>query len=230
MNNIPFLLAVLLLSSFTSRKSEYEPGPTIQSEVQILCNGDLRYLELSGTPYERGHTHGRLMKEDIHKLLQLWKEDIRRSTRMDADEFISIFLAGTDYRSAIETYVPELLEELRGIAEGSGAGFTYHTNHPLANSDYSQRFLGWLKNNERSPSEVWDNCRRLPAMRARFNEATADITIDDIKEALSSRDDDRDPVSNPSTYASVIYELGDNPRLHIAAGKPHEKSFFIIEF
>lgn len=394
--NLPPLIAVLLLSSFIYQQSAGEPAVSVQTEVQMLCNGELRYLELTGTPYERGYTHGRLLKEEIDRLLKLWKEDIHNSTKMEADRFIALFLEETDYRKAIEQHAPELLEELGGIADGSGArfddlfmfqlvdeywfnsadlltshhctslgvdrtlnhpamtaqnmdiprfyhgfqmvmkigdpdseleslvltmpghlgitgmnnrgvsincntliqlrygrvglpvtyivravvkqstredavallksirhasgqnyviggperpvslecsagkveefrpfpdaAFTYHTNHPLVNNDFSQRFLDRLKNSGRSLSEVLSTCRRLPALRNRFNEETVDITIQDIKEALSSRDHVRDPISNSSTFASVIYELGDIPRLHIAAGGPHEKSFFIIEF
>src|SRR5262249_2509735 len=40
-----------------------------------------------------------------------------------ADEFIRRFLAGTDYLPSIKKWTPDLLEEVRGITEGSGIAF-----------------------------------------------------------------------------------------------------------
>ncbi len=93
-----FLPAVLLLASVSLPSSADSPEVSPQSTVQLLCDGDLRYLELSGTPYERGLTHGRVLKKEINELLEIWKEDISNTNGMDAAEFISLFLAGTDYR------------------------------------------------------------------------------------------------------------------------------------
>ena len=391
-----FLPAVLLLASVSLPSSADSPEVSPQSTVQLLCDGDLRYLELSGTPYERGLTHGRVLKKEINELLEIWKEDISNTNGMDADEFISLFLAGTDYRPAIERYAPEMLDELKGIADGSeaeyndlfmfqlvdeywfnaadllaghnctsigvdrsrnrpamtaqnmdiptfyhgfqmvmkiiepetghesliltfpghlgitgmnnrgvsincntliqlsygteglpvtyvvravtncttqeeaidlvrsarhasgqnyliggperpvslecsagaveefrpfpGAPFTYHTNHPLVNKDYSGRYIRALEQRGRTVEEGLRTCYRFVALQNRFDEHGANITIEDIKGALGSRDNESDPISNRGTFAGVIYELGERPSLHIAAGKPHEKKYFIIEF
>src|SRR5262249_55706534 len=67
--------------------------------------------------------HGRAVRGEIHELVGLWKRDLARQFRMDADEFIRKFLAGTDYLPSIKKWTPDLLEETRGIAEGSGIAF-----------------------------------------------------------------------------------------------------------
>ncbi len=385
----------------------------VPQDVRMLGDGALRYIELTGTPYERGLTHGRALKDDIHELLRIWKADMARTTGMEADEFISLFLAGTDYGSAIRAHTPGLLDELRGIAEGSeadygdlfmfqlideywfnaadllsqhgdtslgndraadllsrhgctslgvdrtadhpavtaqnmdipqfyhgfqmvmkitesgsghrslvltmpghlgttgmndrgvsvnvntliqldygttglpvtyvvrgvaacstqeeaialiesvphasgqnyviggpehpvslecsagrvaeyrpfpGGSYTYHTNHPLVNTDWSRRYLARLEQRGRTVEQGLGTCYRFIALQQRFTAAGDDLSIEFVKDVLRSRDHEIDVISNPGTFAGVIYELGERPRLHIAPGRPHETPFLIVEF
>jgi len=84
---------------------------------------NLPILHLSGTPYENGFQHGRIMKARIIELVGLWKNDIERNYHLPADEFIKIFLDSTDYIPAIKKWTPDLFEEIRGISAGSGIDF-----------------------------------------------------------------------------------------------------------
>ena len=61
----------------------------------------------------------------------------------------------------------------------------------------------------------------------------------DIKEALAAHDDPVNPVSRNTnaegssigfTAGSSIYELGGEPKLHLAAGPPCETEFEVFEF
>jgi hypothetical protein len=83
----------------------------------------LPILYLNGTPYENGFQHGALMKNDIAKLVGLWKEDIELNYQIPADEFIQIFLDSTDYIPAIQKWTPYILDEIRGISAGSDLDF-----------------------------------------------------------------------------------------------------------
>jgi predicted choloylglycine hydrolase len=89
----------------------------------LSYKGPLRVLVLKGTPYERGFEHGRALKKEIHELVKLWKTDIEKSYKMDANTFIAKFLKRTNFQKAIKRWTPELLEEVKGIAEGSGIDF-----------------------------------------------------------------------------------------------------------
>ncbi len=82
----------------------------------------LKVLELSGSAHERGLQHGRQLRAEIAKLLQLWKDDLR-TEKTDPDTLIRRFLAETDFVPAIRRWTPDLLDEVRGIAEGSGQPF-----------------------------------------------------------------------------------------------------------
>jgi predicted choloylglycine hydrolase len=76
------------------------------------------YLE--GPPFERGVAYGRTLKAEINELVALWKQHLAGTTGMAADDFIPRFLRQTDYVSAIKAYTPGLLDEVAGIAHGSG--------------------------------------------------------------------------------------------------------------
>ncbi len=84
---------------------------------------NLRVVFLEGTPYERGLKHGKSLKEDIHALVGLWKADIEEKYKIEPDVFIKRFLEYTDFPSAIKRWTPGLLDEVRGIAEGSGLDY-----------------------------------------------------------------------------------------------------------
>lgn len=85
--------------------------------------GELRYLDLRGTPYEMGLAHGKALSAEIAELVEGWKADLARTYDMPAEDFIRKFLAFTDFKPAIERWTPGLLDEVRGIAAGAGLDF-----------------------------------------------------------------------------------------------------------
>lgn len=396
-----FLVNIFLFSCLKNTNQEEKP-PIVQNQkehVELLANGKLRYLELRGTPYERGFTHGKVLKKEIQEIIDLFKKDIAETTQEDPDEFIAKFLELTDYKSSVQKWTPELLQELQGISDGSGIEletifmhqlgdeywfntkdimahscssfgvnkrdgrpsitaqnmdipefyhgfqtvikindinsnketmvltipghlgitgmnnksvsincntlmqldygksglpvtfivrgvldknsqeealnfvnevshasgqnyiiggpedvyslecsankvvefrpfensiFTYHTNHPMSNSDYSRKYIMLLEENNLTIEEAEQQefqCQRIKSFQERFTENTTNIEIEDIKNVLSSRDNDsRDVVSNSFTYASVIYELSEKPKFIIAPGKPHEEEYIELDF
>ena len=84
---------------------------------------ELRVITLEGSPYNRGLVHGQTLKSEINELVRLWKADLEKDYKMNADAFVAKFLKQTDYTKAIKKWTPELLEEVRGIADGSGVDF-----------------------------------------------------------------------------------------------------------
>jgi predicted choloylglycine hydrolase len=84
---------------------------------------DIRVLDVSGTPRERGLTHGRAMKAEIREMLEPFRKDLEQTMGVDAKTFAARFLAKTDFMPAIEKHTPGLLDEVRGIAEGAELPF-----------------------------------------------------------------------------------------------------------
>jgi len=82
-----------------------------------------RVIELPSDPYERGRIHGETLREEIRRQVTLWETGLTQGFQMEADSFIEGFLAKTGYLPAIDRWTPGLLEEVRGIAEGSGMPF-----------------------------------------------------------------------------------------------------------
>lgn len=129
-----FLILTLFLSSCLDNVKPKESVLIAQNEtdpLELLADGKLRYLELSGSPYERGLAHGKVLKKDIEEVIRLFKIDIAETTQEDPDVFIAKFLAETDYKTAVQKWMPELMRELQGISEGSGIDFETIFMHQL---------------------------------------------------------------------------------------------------
>jgi hypothetical protein len=80
-------------------------------------------LQLNASPYENGFLQGSTFKTQIYELHALWKENLEATYGYAADEIISRFLESTDFIPAIQKWTPDLLEEIRGISDGSGIDF-----------------------------------------------------------------------------------------------------------
>ncbi len=398
-NLLVLLVAVVLLACKGDKAKDKELTlitPDQTPQLELLADGKLRFLELSGSPYQRGLTHGKALKPEIQEVIRLFKQDIAETTQEDPDTFIAKFLEVTDYKTSVEKWMPELMQEIQGISEGSGvdfetifmhqlgdeywfntrdvmahscssfgvnksadlpsitaqnmdipeyyhgfqtvlkiddpdsnmeimvltipghlgitgmnsksvsincntlmqldygktglpvtfivrgvleknsqdaalnfidevshasgqnyiiggpekvyslecsankvvefrpfenSSFTYHTNHPMRNTDFSENYLNQLEASGKTVEEGLYECQRIKSFQERFTEHTADIEIEEIKNVLRSRDNEgRDVVSNSNTYASVIYELSQQPKFIIAPGKPHETDYIEIDF
>jgi isopenicillin-N N-acyltransferase like protein len=80
-------------------------------------------LEISGSPRQRGRAHGEELRPLIAERDWSWRREIEARTKISADDFIEDFLQRTNFTPAIERWTPDLLEEVKGIAEGSGLSY-----------------------------------------------------------------------------------------------------------
>lgn len=77
------------------------------------------HLELTGTPRQLGRAHGESLRQVIHSGIERWQDFLAETVSMSFDALLARFLADTNYRPAIEKWMPHLADELRGIAEGT---------------------------------------------------------------------------------------------------------------
>ena len=75
------LLILLVSVVFLACKGEKdkELSMVAQNEtpqLELLADGKLRFLKLSGSPYERGLAHGKALKPEIPEVIHLFKKDI----------------------------------------------------------------------------------------------------------------------------------------------------------
>lgn len=80
---------------------------------------DLVVVECRGGPRHRGRAHGETLRRVIAEKVGRWHAAIGEAYGEAADRFLPRFLAATDFAPAIAKHVPDLAEELRGIAEGA---------------------------------------------------------------------------------------------------------------
>ncbi|MEZ5925238.1 MAG: C45 family peptidase [Hyphomicrobiaceae bacterium] len=80
-------------------------------------------FEIAGSPRERGRQYGAGLKDLIHARDAAWRRSLEAQTGRPSEDVIDDFLRTTHFAGAIERFTPGLLEEVKGIAEGSGLGF-----------------------------------------------------------------------------------------------------------
>lgn len=92
-----------------------------------MNTADMPVIELNGTPRERGRHYGETAKALIADIVEHWRAHLGTFGKnsltaepVSADQYLAAFYEQTDYLSAIKQWAPDLLEEVKGIAEGSG--------------------------------------------------------------------------------------------------------------
>ncbi|MBN2290179.1 MAG: hypothetical protein JXQ83_12665, partial [Candidatus Glassbacteria bacterium] len=115
------VLLLCLMAGFACRDSADLPGRDLH--VRSAPDSLPYYLELEGTPYEIGLAHGSGLKTQIHQVVGLWKDRYGSRTGVDPDSLLAVLMRKNDYLSSIRKYTPDLLEEVRGLADGAGMDF-----------------------------------------------------------------------------------------------------------
>jgi hypothetical protein len=92
-------------------------------------------IELRGNARQRGRIHGESLRDPIIEHLERWKDALTADMPVDPDTYVNEFLADTNFMPAIERWTPELLEELRGIAEGAGTDFKFTLARALSDEE-----------------------------------------------------------------------------------------------
>jgi len=114
----------------------------------ISCSSEeskhLRVVQLEGTPYNRGLIHGQTLKEEIKIIIEKFINTTEDMTKMKFEDNKENFLNKTKYMDSISKWNPDLIQEIKGIADGSGIDFDtiflfqigeeLHSNFKLTNS------------------------------------------------------------------------------------------------
>ncbi|HET7170404.1 MAG TPA: C45 family peptidase [Gaiellales bacterium] len=80
-------------------------------------------VDVSGSGRERGRAHGEQQRDRIAGALERWDADVGERLGITAAEHVAGLLEATRFLPAVEQHTPDLLEEVRGIAEGGGISF-----------------------------------------------------------------------------------------------------------
>ncbi len=85
-----------------------------------MATESIPVVELRGAPRERGRAHGEALRDQIAAVREQWRESLTARFGIDPAAFIETFLAETRFVDAMRRWTPTLLQEIEGIAEGSG--------------------------------------------------------------------------------------------------------------
>jgi predicted choloylglycine hydrolase len=83
----------------------------------------LKEITLTGHGYDLGVQHGKMLIKEIADIVTKWKANTERALGKDAETVLKDFFAYADFTPAIKEWTPDLYEEVRGIADGSGQEF-----------------------------------------------------------------------------------------------------------
>jgi isopenicillin-N N-acyltransferase-like protein len=89
-------------------------GMAVTSQTIVECRGAGR---------ERGRAHGEALRERIGGLLERWDADVATRLGRPPQTLVSALVETTGFVAAIQQHTPDLLEEVRGIAEGASVAF-----------------------------------------------------------------------------------------------------------
>jgi predicted choloylglycine hydrolase len=121
----------------------------------------LAVAEIGGSPRERGRQHGRQLKALVRERDRRWRAEIESFLAMSSDRFIGRFLAETRFLPAIERHAPDLLEEVRGIAEGAELPY----DAVLAAQFMDEEWWYSLRLKRQSADETPHHCSALASLR-----------------------------------------------------------------
>jgi len=112
LNKILFALAIILMIYSSVKAYDWYTGKNVRGVFPVI--------ELKGSAYNRGYIHGKQLKTEIGEVYRKWKDNIGSMTRDDPEKVLVDFLQETNFEPITKKYNPEILEELKGISDGSG--------------------------------------------------------------------------------------------------------------
>ncbi|KAF9819527.1 hypothetical protein IEO21_01991 [Rhodonia placenta] len=80
--------------------------------------GKVPRIILSGSPYEIGLAHGRLLAEQIVAQLVIYRALFLETCKFEWEHVLDV---AAEFNATIKRLAPDLLEEMRGIADGTGS-------------------------------------------------------------------------------------------------------------
>ena len=120
----------------------------------------LKVLTLKGPPRRRGQIYGQTLRPLISQGIEMWKGHLK-STGMDPGKFAHQFVQETELLDSVKKWTPDLMEEVTGIAEGSGIDFETMFVWQCTDEDW------WFRLFERGLGieGLWSSCSALGSSR-----------------------------------------------------------------
>lgn len=208
----------------------------------------LKIVELDGTAYHRGLVHGKILKQEIKQIITQWSYMTEVKYKLKMEDIKNDFLNKTHYMESIKKWTPDLIDEIKGIADGSGIDHAKAQNYIIGGKDNAiciecdseeifkfnpeeNTNLTYHTNHYLAADYESKYCSRLTTLKEELMKRNFEIGYEDIKAILSSRKYNAGrPISHYNTYGCTIMILSDKPELHIAPGRPDITEFLTFNF
>ncbi len=175
---------------------------------------ELEIVTLTGTPQNRGHIHGETLRKKIHDIVNDWKELLGKNYKTDPDKYIDEFVEETNFNKAIDKWAPHLLEEVKGLAEGSGIDFKTMYAFQLCDEEWwysrNKRFSISLPIDHHCSALAVFNQKGMPALQAQNMDLP--MYTDGFQTLLQIKHENSSLESFIFTFAGYIYTTGMNNR------------------
>ncbi len=182
------LLLLVMILSFLSPPMVIQAGdqpltgiPPVRYQVQLHEKpSEFFTVEVSGTSYERGFQHGKALRKIIRPAVNRFKYELilpileALESKASYEDYRNFFMEQTGLLATAKTRVPDLVEEIRGIADGAKLSFedvfiynlnfdeTFWVLEKMTGEDPILLMEKWehgYVNGHCSHGSVWDNGR-----------------------------------------------------------------------
>ncbi|HEX9888972.1 MAG TPA: C45 family peptidase [Nitriliruptorales bacterium] len=111
-------------------------------------------VRVEGDARQRGQAHGEALRGAIAEGLGRWHDALAAETGADPVSYLRDFVATTDFVPSIRRWTPQLLEEVRGIADGADQPF----QAVLAYNLMDEEWLHHLRRRDVPPADEPHHC------------------------------------------------------------------------
>jgi len=118
-----FIMSIAFCFNLAINISTHKLFAQKQNIVELTKKIDIPVIELKGDAYARGLQHGTQLKNEINDVFMKWKLNIKKTIKSNPDSLLTTFLKASNFKPTILKHTPELMDELKGIADGSGQSF-----------------------------------------------------------------------------------------------------------
>jgi len=109
-----FIFSSNIKKSLPLKKTEKLSNPITEDFPTLLLEGSAR---------KRGQIHGESLRSKIQEIIANWKDYLHNSRHVNPDKYIGQFIEDTNFLPSIKKWTPNLLDEVKGIAEGADIDF-----------------------------------------------------------------------------------------------------------
>jgi hypothetical protein len=162
---------------------------------------------------------------------------LKQANLQNAKDFLKAVkhASGQNYLVGDSSGIADFECSAGNIVQYGDSNVVWHTNHALANDDFTPQWAALMKNNPRA-IESGSSWARFESIQKRLRVLNREPATGDLITIFRSKDSAQFPVCRGNrsasgfTFASVMMVLNKRPELHISPGPPDANAYEIIHF